>query len=66
MSESDSSFCVRVVAEVSEAWSSRTVIVVVVSSRTDLYDDVVDVTSLLSVLDTVEIHKLLSQSSLSF
>ncbi len=36
--------------------SSRTVVVVVVSSRTDLYDDGVDVTSF-SALDVVAIMK---------
>ncbi len=37
------------------AQASRTVIIVVASSRTELYDDVVDVTSVLA-LDVVEIN----------
>ncbi len=36
-------------------WSSRTIVVAVESSRTDLADDVFDVTSL-SALDVVEIE----------
>ncbi len=40
---------------------SRTVVVVVVSSRTELYDDVVDVTSS-AALDVVEIKSLTSSS----
>ncbi len=39
-------------------WSSRTDIIVVVSSRTDLDDDVVDVMSL-SALDVVEIKDMI-------
>ncbi len=42
--------------------SSRTVIGLVVSSRTDLYDDVVDVTSY-SALDVVAIKTFFSLSS---
>ncbi len=44
--------------------SSRTVILIIVSSRTELYDDVVDVTSH-SALDVVEIKLFSLSSSLS-